>query len=396
MRNAARLCTLTLCIATLYGCAVAPSCKPSVSVVADSAPVAVPAEPPLVVNGDLTEAGTQVRGVGLAHYQQHRDVQAYAQWRRLADQGHGESLFNMGIMTRDGLGVAADPAEGLAWMRKAAAAGYAQAYFDVGAAYSVGRLVPKDVEEAVRNWRKGAEFGNVQCASAAGRYLVWGIDGASTEPHTGVMLLQRAAEGESSDRVAAAILGGLYLAGKFVAKDYTKARAYLEQATDRCDCDDDGGAMHNLGLIYDRGYGVKIDKKKAFALYQKAAEKQNPAALNNVGYAYRHGQGVRRNLVNATAYFAAADALGNLNATVNLGDMTFRGRGTHRDRARAVALYKKAADGGDAVAQCRYAQALAFGDGVARNLAAAQEFTTLAKTQLPGLSCNQRLERTLK
>jgi TPR repeat protein len=354
-----------------------------------------PAHASLVVKGELTEQGNVVRDRGVEFYKDHRDVEAYAEWRKLADQGHGESLFNMGIMTRDGLGVPADPKLGLEWMRKAADAGYSVAYFDVGAAYSAGTLVPKDVDEAVRQWRKGAEFGCAQCATAAGRYLVLGLDGATKDRTAGIALLTQAAEGEQPDAEAQTVLGVMYIDGKYVRQDFAKARVLLENAaTANCECS--GSAHYHLGLIYDNGYGVQTNKSKAIALYVQAAASNYPSALNNLGYAYRHGEGVQKDLTQATAYFAQAAALGDLDATINLGDMTFKGWGTKRDRAKAVELYLKAAEAGAPVAQCRMSQTLTYGDGIARDTTKAMEWNLKAKLQARGLVCDERLDDILK
>jgi TPR repeat protein len=349
----------------------------------------------LVVKGELTEQGTAVRDRGAEFYKDHRDVEAYTEWRKLADQGHGESLFNMGIMTRDGLGVPADPKAGLEWMRKAADAGYNFAYFDVGAAYSAGTLVPKNVDEAVRQWRKGAEIGCVKCATAAGRYLVIGIDGATKDRTRGIALLTQAAEAEQPDAEAQTALGVMYIDGKYVHNDFAKARALLEKAA-AANCECSGSAQYHLGLIYDNGYGVPADKTKAIGYYVQAAAKDYPSALNNLGYAYRHGEGVKKDLTKATAYFAQAAELGDLDATINLGDMTFKGWGTKRDRAKAVELYRKAAEAGAPVGQCRMSQALTHGDGIARDTTNAMEWDLKARHQAPGLRCNERLDDILK
>jgi TPR repeat protein len=99
--------TVAVLALTLFGCATYNPPVPS----------------KLVVDGQLTQEGKQLRDRGIEFYQSHDDAKAYEVWRILADQGHGESLFNMGIMTRDGLGVPADAGVGLDWLRKAADAG---------------------------------------------------------------------------------------------------------------------------------------------------------------------------------------------------------------------------------------------------------------------------------
>ncbi|MBT7076126.1 MAG: sel1 repeat family protein, partial [Pelagibacterales bacterium] len=58
---------------------------------------------------------------------------------------------------------------------------------------------------------------------------------------------------------------------------------------------------------------------------------------------------------------------GNLIAINNLGFMYERGYGVIRNQKKAVALYKKAAEGGIAVAQFNYGEALFLGKGVKKD-----------------------------
>jgi TPR repeat protein len=364
---------------TLFGCATQEPAGPSTPSLQ------------LVVNGQLTQEGERLRDRGTELYKSHDDAKAYEAWRILADQGHGESLFNMGIMTRDGLGVPANARLSFDWMRKAADAGYAQAYLDVGAAYANGVVVARDDAEALRLWRKGAALGDIHCASLAGGFLVSGR-GAPRDVQQGVALLTRAAEAQEPDPSAQAILGRIYLDGDGVPQDYVKARHWLEKAS----AVEDSSALHNLALIYDRGNGVAVDKRKAVSLYERAAAKRNPQALNNLGQAYRHGEGVPRNLEKSVSYFEQADALGNVDATINLGDMTFKGWGIQRDPAKAIALYKAAAEAGHPVGQCRYSQALRNGEGLPRNRAEADAWRGKALSSLPKLECESTLERSLR
>ena len=131
-------------------------------------------------------------------------------------------------------------------------------------------------------------------------------------------------------------------------------------------------------------------------MYEQAAAKGNPQSINNLGYAYRHGEGVTKDLDRTLSYFKQAHALGLFDATINLGDMTFKGWGTKRDPAKAIALYKAAAEAGHPVAQCRYAQALRHGDGVARNSAEADLWRAKALSTSPRLECDTALDRVLR
>ncbi|CAN5146733.1 hypothetical protein BH11PSE11_BH11PSE11_06250 [soil metagenome] len=345
----------------------------------------------LVRDGKLTDEGELVRDRGLELYQLHRDADVYATWLPLAEQGHGESMFNLGSLLREGTGIAADLREAHEWTRKAALAGYPSAYCRLGADYDAGELFAKNAQEALRLWRKGATLGESDCALYAGQYLVFGM-GVPRDAKAGIAFLEQAAKAERADLRAQAILGRIYLDGDPVAQDYVKARYWLELAA----AQESDEAQHNLALIHDNGYGVPVDKAKAISLYQRAARQKNSSSLNNLGYAYRHGEGVSKDLALAASYFEQSHALGNFDGTINLADMLFKGWGQPADPAKAVALYKAAADAGIAVAQCRYARALRHGDGVTRNVAEAERQQAKARAAGSKENCEGRLADFLR
>jgi len=72
---------------------------------------------------------------------------ALREWRPLAQSGHRDAQFNMGLLYENGLGVARDDAEALRWYRRAAEAGDAAAQYNVGLFYAMGRgVAPNDVQ----------------------------------------------------------------------------------------------------------------------------------------------------------------------------------------------------------------------------------------------------------
>tara|TARA_B110000116_G_C16668506_1_gene505100 strand:+ start:273 stop:788 length:516 start_codon:yes stop_codon:yes gene_type:complete len=69
---------------------------------------------------------------------------------------------------------------------------------------------------------------------------------------------------------------------------------------------------------------------------------------------------------------------GNLIAINNLGFMYERGYGVTRNQRKAVALYKKAAEGGIAVAQFNYGEALFLGNGIKKDYIEAKKWLLIA------------------
>jgi TPR repeat protein len=78
-------------------------------------------------------------------------------------------------------------------------------------------------------------------------------------------------------------LGGMYVRGEGVTKDYGKAIQWFQKAVDA----GEPVAMYNLGLMYRDGVGVAKDYDKAREWLQKAADagdkdaKQELARLGN-------------------------------------------------------------------------------------------------------------------
>jgi hypothetical protein len=160
-----------------------------------------------------------------------------------------EGQNSLGVMYRDGQGVARDDKLAVQWFRKAAEKGHARAQSNLGWCYEYGRGVAKDEKEAVRWYRKAAEKGAA---------------------------------------IAQSNLAGCYEDGRGVAKDEKEAVRWYRKAADQGDAHSQNG----LGLMYGEGRGVARDDKEAVAWYRKAAEKGHAFAQLNLGDMYLEGRGV--------------------------------------------------------------------------------------------------------
>ena len=69
---------------------------------------------------------------GNAAYDRKDYATALRFYRPLADQGHAEAQFNLGLMYSNGRGVPQDYAAAVSWYRKAADQGDAAAQFNLG------------------------------------------------------------------------------------------------------------------------------------------------------------------------------------------------------------------------------------------------------------------------
>ena len=68
----------------------------------------------------------------------------------------------------------------------------------------------------------------------------------------------------------------------------------------------EANAQYNLGLMYDKGQGVKQDDVEAVKWYRQAAEQGYAKAQYNLGVMYYQGEGVRQDKGQAKEWFGKA------------------------------------------------------------------------------------------
>ena len=80
-----------------------------------------------------------------------------------------------------------------------------------------------------------------------------------------------------------------------------------------------GIAQNNIGLLYDKGLGIKQDYKKAFFWYEKSTKQGYSTAMSNLATLYQNGNGVKRNINIAIKLYEKATEQDNPLALNNLG-----------------------------------------------------------------------------
>jgi TPR repeat protein len=259
--------------------------------------------------------------------------------RDLAQQGDARSQTRLGLMYRDGRGVARDPVESVAWFRKAAEQGYAAGQTNLGLMYSQGQGVPRDDAEATTWYRKAAE--------------------------------QKYAWGQNN-------LGNMYARGRGVERDDAEAVQWYRKAAEQ----GFAIAQDNLGVMYRDGRGVNQDFVAAVDWFRKGAENGNAEAQNNLGFMYEHGRGLAKDDTEAAKQYQKAAVQGNALGQCNLGNMYRDGRGgLPQDDQRAVEWYRKSALQGYAAAQTSLGLMYATGRGVPKSESEAAQWYGKAAEQ---------------
>src|SRR5699024_3584817 len=91
---------------------------------------------------------------------------------------------------------------------------------------------------------------------------------------------------EQGDPKAQYNMGVIYDRGYGVERNYDKARIWYEKAAAQGDAE----AAHNLGVMYHEGHGVPVNDKRAVYWFRKAAKLGEPAAQNNLAVMYAEGR----------------------------------------------------------------------------------------------------------
>lgn len=138
---------------------------------------------------------------------------------------------------------------------------------------------------------------------------------------------------------------------------------------------------HRLALLYAQGAdGIPRDDARALALFEKAAAAGHVRAEINAGMLYFYGRGTSKDLVRARAWLEKAAASNDPYALYALGRAMEESNGAAlADPVRAADLYKRAALQGHTFAALRYGLALAEGNGVRKDLVAAQPWLLYAE-----------------
>jgi S1-C subfamily serine protease/ribosomal protein L7/L12 len=155
-------------------------------------------------------------------------TEAIKWFRKSAEQGHAEAEDGLGVLYRDGLGVATNSVEAAKWFRKSAEQGFVEAQDNLGHCYAFGEGVSKDEAEAVKWYLKAAEQGDAMAQTHLGTCYGLG-NGVSKDNNESIKWYRKAAEqGFPPSQV---ILGVIYASGTGLPKDYVEAYKWLNLAS---------------------------------------------------------------------------------------------------------------------------------------------------------------------
>lgn len=128
-----------------------------------------------------------------------------------------------------------------------------------------------------------------------------------------------------------------------------RAQQILEQSRPTAESGD-ASAQYNMGVLYDRGYGVERDYAKALQWYEKAAAQHYARAEHNLGIMYKTGKGVSRDVDRAAKWFRRGADDGQAASQNNLAVLYMKGKGVAQNTGKAAFWAARAAAGGNSAA----------------------------------------------
>ena len=174
---------------------------------------------------------------------------AFDYFKKAADTGDANGLYNLGTCHARGYGTPKDEQSAFNCFRAAAEKKHPEAINNIGWFFREGRVVEKDLEMATRWFAKSAA-----CENPYGQYNY----------------------------------GLAFQRGEGVPKDLKKAAELFRIAGDR-GCIE---AINSYGVALWRGEGVRENHRKAFQQFIRAANLGYPPAMENIATCYSRGTGV--------------------------------------------------------------------------------------------------------
>ncbi|MFP6773362.1 MAG: tetratricopeptide repeat protein [Alphaproteobacteria bacterium] len=285
-------------------------------------------------------------------------------WRPLAQKGDARAQLVLGVMHREGHGVAVQPLRAHMWLNIGGANGneraaelrdrlalnltvaqvlkaqamareWADEYPKGGVKGRLGPLSPRAA--AASQFARGTlcEGGDAPAQRLLGEMHMRG-EGMPSDPVRAHMWLNLAgADGEKAARAQRDLIAKT-LSLEQIATAQQLARRWLDshdRAARPVEMDEvrwrldraqkgDVNQMFLVGMMYDIGHDVAQDYAEAFRWYHKAAEQGHVGAQYNLGAAYYLGYGVPQDYVEAHKWFSIANVTGLERAIVNRDIMT--------------------------------------------------------------------------
>lgn len=240
-------------------------------------------------------------------------IEAVKLFKKAAEMGYSYSLYMMGWCYNVGCGVTEDPEESFNWFLKAAKQGDVDAMNRVGYVYSKGYGVVKDVHQAFRWYLESAKSNDSEGMFHLGLCYKDGL-GVSKDSIKAMQWILKSAL--SGYKEAQEKMGDIY----YDNKQYEKAVLWYTKAAKQ----KSRNSEYRLGFCYFFGDGVKADTAKAVKLWESSMQADtikyhdgryllvritNPGAMYNLSLCYENGWGVKKDAKKAKYWLRRSQGL---------------------------------------------------------------------------------------
>ena len=285
-----------------------------------------------------------------------------------------DGIVGLGMNYSRGYGCQQDLARAHACFKLAAERGSVQAQFNLAWSYHHGSGVQKSYEAALKWYSAAAQQGNPGAIRGIGELFELGAGGLQRDLRRAAQLYEQAAQ--LGDIVAEYNLGVFYEHGEGVRVDRRLSASYLERAATK----GHDSAQLNLGLLYQSGIDGVPDYRKAIYWLQMSAEAGNRKAHGAIGQMYLAGQGVERNIKKAIDHLELSATEGEVYSQYNLA-LLLRGVDDGPvDEHRSTFWLTQAAEQNFGAAQVDLAINYLKGSGVEVDYAEAYKWAMLSAT----------------
>ena len=279
--------------------------------------------------------------LGLMYYKGRgvsQDYKMAVKWYKLAaNQRYAPAQYNLGRIYQRGLGVAKNFKTAVKWYTLAAEQGNAIAQYTLGTAYRRGFGVLKNQKTAVKWWRLAAKQGHARAQKSlaklekliaskktsptvtsqksspkfAGNFKK-GLDDAKREGFR-TALQEWKPPAEQGDVKAPKL--------KFFESPISEIKFWADKG--------DPSSQSMLGSMYESGWRVKEDIKKAIEYLTKAADGGNREAQHNLALLFFNNKKFPRDIKKAIHYWTleAQNKRGDISGAHNLAAIYLKGEG---------------------------------------------------------------------
>lgn len=187
---------------------------------------------------------------------------AVSLYKSIAKQGNAIAQYKLACLYRKGEGLPQDTKEAVKWLRLSAEQGNALAQNDLGDVLANGKIIPKDLKEAFYWIEKAALAGQPSAQTSIG--WAYMSDYLGLAPNYKLAMEWNLKASNQGLAEATSNIGLLYEKGWGVPVDYTKACNWHYSALKQ---DDNMQATFHLAGLYEKGLGIRKNLGMAEMLY---------------------------------------------------------------------------------------------------------------------------------